>query len=248
MIAAELEHVTKSFGEVRALDDASFSVHAGDVVAVYSGRAARTSPPPSAYCSVFARPDAGGARLLGGDPRRAVSRRRSVWRFRSRVSETLRVVESSSTWFARISTDRGLPPLSYGSSSSSRWRSGNWAACPAASAGASRLRSPSSAIRSSSCSTSRPRDSTSPSRQAVWKRFATTRPKAAHDPAHDALPRRGRRTRDARRPDRCGRDRSRRDRRLDQERPPSLTHASLSAPRRTPRSAMPSATARFCAS
>ena len=75
MIAAELEDVTKSFGRVRALDGVSFCVHPGEVVALLGANGAGKTTAISLLLGLR-RPDAGAARIFGGDPRAPGSRRR----------------------------------------------------------------------------------------------------------------------------------------------------------------------------
>jgi ABC-2 type transport system ATP-binding protein len=72
--AAQLEHATKRFGATTAVDDASFAVEEGEVVALLgpNGAGKTTS---IALLLGLRRLDRGSARLFGCDPRRAESRR-----------------------------------------------------------------------------------------------------------------------------------------------------------------------------
>jgi ABC-2 type transport system ATP-binding protein len=74
MSAAALERVTKRFGLTSALDDASFSVEEGEVVALLGPNGAGKSTALSILLGLRC-PDAGTARLFGADPRRPASRR-----------------------------------------------------------------------------------------------------------------------------------------------------------------------------
>ena len=74
MIVAELKHVRKRFGRVTALADVSFSVEQGEVLALLGPNGAGKSTALATLLGLR-RPDAGTVRLLGGDPRRAASRR-----------------------------------------------------------------------------------------------------------------------------------------------------------------------------
>jgi ABC-2 type transport system ATP-binding protein len=66
--------VSKRFGRVAALDEASFSVEEGEIVALLGPNGAGKS---TALCVLLGlrRADSGVARLFGGDPRRPASRR-----------------------------------------------------------------------------------------------------------------------------------------------------------------------------
>ena len=74
VIAAELDRVTKRFGRATALDDASFSVDEGEIVALLGPNGAGKTT-AIAILLGLRRPDAGAARLFGGDPRQPASRR-----------------------------------------------------------------------------------------------------------------------------------------------------------------------------
>jgi ABC-2 type transport system ATP-binding protein len=71
---AALVGVTKHFGPVVALDDTSFSVEEGDVLALLGPNGAGKSTALAVLLGLRT-PDRGSARLLGCDPRRADSRR-----------------------------------------------------------------------------------------------------------------------------------------------------------------------------
>ena len=73
--AAELSRVTKRFGARVALDDISFSIGEGEVVALLGPNGAGKSTAIAVLLGLR-RPDAGIARLFGGNPRAPVSRRR----------------------------------------------------------------------------------------------------------------------------------------------------------------------------
>ncbi len=74
MIAAELDRVTKRFGRATALDDVSFVVREGEVVALLGPNGAGKSTAVATLLGLR-RPDEGTARLFGGDPRRPSTRR-----------------------------------------------------------------------------------------------------------------------------------------------------------------------------
>jgi ABC-2 type transport system ATP-binding protein len=74
MTVAALEHVSKRFGAVQALDDASFSVDQGEIVALLGPNGAGKSTAIAVLLGLR-RPDAGTARLFGADPRSPESRR-----------------------------------------------------------------------------------------------------------------------------------------------------------------------------
>ncbi|HWB23283.1 MAG TPA: ABC transporter ATP-binding protein [Gaiellaceae bacterium] len=74
MSIAELAGVTKRFGELVALDDVSFGVRAGDVVALLGPNGAGKSTALGVLLGLRF-PDSGTARLFGQDPRRIEPRR-----------------------------------------------------------------------------------------------------------------------------------------------------------------------------
>jgi ABC-2 type transport system ATP-binding protein len=72
--AAELEHVSKCFGAVAALDDVTLAVEEGEVVALLGPNGAGKSTALAVLLGLR-RPDGGRARLFGADPRRPGTRR-----------------------------------------------------------------------------------------------------------------------------------------------------------------------------
>jgi ABC-2 type transport system ATP-binding protein len=71
---AELDSVSKRFGAVTALDDVSFAVERGEVVALLGPNGAGKSTALGVLLGLRC-PDGGVARLLGGDPHHTSSRR-----------------------------------------------------------------------------------------------------------------------------------------------------------------------------
>jgi ABC-2 type transport system ATP-binding protein len=71
---AELNGVTKRFGDLIALDDVSFGIEAGDVIALLGPNGAGKSTALGVLLGLRF-PDSGMARLFGRDPRRIESRR-----------------------------------------------------------------------------------------------------------------------------------------------------------------------------
>ncbi len=93
MIVAELEQVSKSFGPTRALTGVSFRIDEGEILALLGPNGAGKSTAIGILLGLR-RPDAGVARLFGGDPRRPTSRRRlGVTPQETAFPETLRVRE-----------------------------------------------------------------------------------------------------------------------------------------------------------
>jgi ABC-2 type transport system ATP-binding protein len=74
MIAAELEHVSKRFGPVCALDDVSLRIGEGEAVALLGPNGAGKSTAIAVLLGLR-RPDSGTARLFGLDPRQPAARR-----------------------------------------------------------------------------------------------------------------------------------------------------------------------------
>jgi ABC-2 type transport system ATP-binding protein len=74
LTVAELAHVTKRFGAIAALDDVSFSVGEGEVVALLGANGAGKSTALAVLLGLRV-PDSGKARLFGADPRAPSSRR-----------------------------------------------------------------------------------------------------------------------------------------------------------------------------
>jgi ABC-2 type transport system ATP-binding protein len=75
VIVAELARVTKRFGAHRALDGVSFSIGEGEAVALLGPNGAGKTTALAVLLGLRT-PDAGAARLFGGDPRDPASRRR----------------------------------------------------------------------------------------------------------------------------------------------------------------------------
>ena len=73
MKVAELSSVTKRFGRVAALDDVSFSIGDGEVVALLGPNGAGKTTALALLLGLRT-PDRGTARLFGADPRRPRSR------------------------------------------------------------------------------------------------------------------------------------------------------------------------------
>jgi ABC-2 type transport system ATP-binding protein len=74
MIAAELEHVSKRFGPVAALDNVSFRLSEGEALALLGPNGAGKSTAIAVLLGLR-RPDSGTARLFGLDPRQPRARR-----------------------------------------------------------------------------------------------------------------------------------------------------------------------------
>jgi ABC-2 type transport system ATP-binding protein len=90
---AELARVTKRFGTRAALDDVSFSIAAGEAVALLGPNGAGKTTALAVLLGLR-KPDAGAARLFGGDPRAPASRRRvGVSPQETAFPQTLRVSE-----------------------------------------------------------------------------------------------------------------------------------------------------------
>jgi ABC-2 type transport system ATP-binding protein len=90
---AELARVTKRFGARAALDDVSFSIAAGEAVALLGPNGAGKTTALAVLLGLR-KPDAGAARLFGGDPRAPSSRRRvGVTPQETAFPQTLRVRE-----------------------------------------------------------------------------------------------------------------------------------------------------------
>ena len=107
LTAAALEHVTKQFGTATALDDVSFAVYAGDVVSLLGPNGAGKTTALNVLLGLRT-PDKGVARLLGGNPRRARSRREvGMTPQETAFPESLRVLELVN--LARAHYERPLP-------------------------------------------------------------------------------------------------------------------------------------------
>ena len=90
---AELTNVSKTYGEVQALRNVSFSVRAGEVVAVLGPNGAGKTTAVSLLLGLL-RPTAGAARLFGADPQATETRTRVGAMLQiSGVPETVKVRE-----------------------------------------------------------------------------------------------------------------------------------------------------------
>jgi ABC-2 type transport system ATP-binding protein len=90
---ASLEHVSKNYGEVQALNDVSLHIHAGEVLALLGPNGAGKTTAISLLLGLI-RPTKGEVKLFGGDPQSLESRSRTgVMLQISGVPETLKVKE-----------------------------------------------------------------------------------------------------------------------------------------------------------
>ncbi len=92
-VVASLEGVSKNYGEVRALRNVNFSVHAGQVVALLGPNGAGKTTAVKLLLGLM-QPNSGRARVFGGDPVNPQNRIRAGAMLQvGRVPETLRVRE-----------------------------------------------------------------------------------------------------------------------------------------------------------
>src|SRR4030088_1263690 len=92
-VAASLEAVCKSYGEVRALRDVNFAVNPGEVVALLGPNGAGKNTAVKLLLGLM-QPNAGKVRVQGGDPTNPENRMRTGAMLQiGRVPETLRVRE-----------------------------------------------------------------------------------------------------------------------------------------------------------
>jgi ABC-2 type transport system ATP-binding protein len=92
-VVASLEGVSKNYGEVRALRNVNFSVHAGQVVALLGPNGAGKTTAVKLLLGLL-QPNSGKTRVFGGDPTNPQNRMRTGAMLQvGRVPETLRVGE-----------------------------------------------------------------------------------------------------------------------------------------------------------
>ena len=92
-VVASLEGVSKKYGEVRALRNVNFTVRAGEVVALLGPNGAGKTTAVKLLLG-FLEPNAGKARVFGGDPTNPQNRMRAGAMLQvGKVPETLRVRE-----------------------------------------------------------------------------------------------------------------------------------------------------------
>jgi ABC-2 type transport system ATP-binding protein len=92
-VVANLDHVSKNYGTVRALRNVSLNVHAGELVSVLGSNGAGKTTAIKLLLGL-AGPSAGAVNVFGGDPRNPRNRLRTGAMLQvARVPETLRVKE-----------------------------------------------------------------------------------------------------------------------------------------------------------
>jgi ABC-2 type transport system ATP-binding protein len=92
-VVANLDHVSKNYGTVRALRNVSLNVHAGELVSVLGPNGAGKTTAIKLLLGL-AGPSAGAVNVFGGDPRNPRNRLRTGAMLQvARVPETLRVKE-----------------------------------------------------------------------------------------------------------------------------------------------------------
>jgi ABC-2 type transport system ATP-binding protein len=92
-VVASLETVSKNYGEVRALRNVNFSVHAGQVVALLGPNGAGKTTAVKLLLGLL-QPNSGKARVFGGDPTHPQNRMRAGAMLQvGKVPETLKVRE-----------------------------------------------------------------------------------------------------------------------------------------------------------
>jgi ABC-2 type transport system ATP-binding protein len=92
-VVANLDHVSKNYGSVRALRNVSLNVHAGELVSVLGPNGAGKTTAIKLLLGL-AGPSAGAVNVFGGDPRNPRNRLRTGAMLQvARVPETLRVKE-----------------------------------------------------------------------------------------------------------------------------------------------------------
>jgi len=92
-VVASLEGISKSYGDVRALNGVNFRVRAGEVVALLGPNGAGKTTAVKLFLGLL-QPNAGKVRVLGGDPTNPENRMRTGAMLQvGRVPETLRVRE-----------------------------------------------------------------------------------------------------------------------------------------------------------
>jgi ABC-2 type transport system ATP-binding protein len=92
-VVASLENVSRNYGEVRALRNVNFAVHAGQVIALLGPNGAGKTTAVKLLLGLL-QPNSGKARVFGGDPTNPQNRMRTGAMLQvGRVPETLRVRE-----------------------------------------------------------------------------------------------------------------------------------------------------------
>jgi ABC-2 type transport system ATP-binding protein len=92
-VVASLEGVSKSYGDIQALRNVNFSVHAGQVVALLGPNGAGKTTAVKLFLGLI-QPDSGKARVFNGDPVNPANRMRAGAMLQvGKVPETLRVRE-----------------------------------------------------------------------------------------------------------------------------------------------------------
>ncbi len=92
-IVASLEGVSRNYGEVRALRNVNFTVHAGEVVALLGPNGAGKTTAVKLLLGLLP-PDSGNVRVFGGNPTNPENRMRTGAMLQvGKVPETLRVCE-----------------------------------------------------------------------------------------------------------------------------------------------------------
>ena len=95
----EIDHLSKSFGDIRAVQDLSFQVREGELFAFLGVNGAGKSTTSNILCGQLAK-DGGSVRICGADPDRRPTGSSAAWEWCFRIPFWTRACRCETIWRA----------------------------------------------------------------------------------------------------------------------------------------------------